>query len=70
MSTFLAKYVSKCPGAGCTEPIDVDDIVEWIDGQVVHQGCQPPVEPEPRPVCGVCFIEITPSGACGCGVLT
>jgi hypothetical protein len=70
MSTFLAKYNTACPGAGCDEDIEVGDIVEWIEGQVVHEGCLPPAEVKPRPVCGECFMEITPSGACGCGVLT
>lgn len=36
--------------------------------QLVHHGCVPDEkpEPEPRPVCPTCFMEIALNGACAC----
>lgn len=39
---------------------------KYVDGQLVHVGCVPADEPEPRPVCPTCFLEIPLNGACGC----
>lgn len=64
--TFLAKYNDECAGAGCDQPIDAGDIVEYIDDQLVHEGCLPPAESKPRPVCAECFCEIALNGACSC----
>jgi hypothetical protein len=68
--TFLARYNSDCADRTCDEAIERGDIVEYIDDQLVHEGCRPPAPRAPRAVCEECFIEISPSGACGCGVLT
>lgn len=66
--TFLARYNDSCAGAGCDEPIERGDIVEYVDDHLVHEGCLPPAEAQPRPVCSECFCEIAPSGACSCPV--
>lgn len=67
--TFLAKYDGRCAGAGCDQPIDIGDIVEYVEEQLVHEGCLPPAEVKPAPVCASCFMEIAKNGSCGCGVL-
>lgn len=64
--TFLAKYASVCPGQGCEDPIDIGDIVEWVEGHVVHEGCMPPPEVKPRPVCTDCWMEVALNGSCSC----
>lgn len=65
--TFTAKYSGRC-AADCGDPIDPGDAVEYVDGQLVHDGCNPPaeVEREARPVCSHCFTEIALNGACSC----
>lgn len=41
-------------------------MVQYVEDQLVHVGCVPADEPEPRPVCPTCFLEIPLNGACGC----
>lgn len=67
--TFLAKYSGTCAGAGCDQDIDPGDIVEYVEEQLVHEGCLPPAEVKPRPVCKECFTEIALNGSCACGAL-
>ncbi len=64
--TFLARYNGSCAGAGCDDPIDPGDIVEYVDDQLVHEGCRPPAEPAPRPICPTCWMEIALNGSCSC----
>jgi len=64
--TFLAKFNDRCASPICDDPIDPGDIVEYIDDQLVHQGCLPPAESKPRPVCATCFMEIALNGECSC----
>lgn len=63
--TFHAKHPDRCAGS-CAEPIEVGDEVEYIDDQLVHFGCTPTAEPEPRPICPDCFLEIPLNGVCSC----
>jgi len=67
MARFLAKYAGRC-AADCDQPIDPGDIVEFVDDQLVHEGCVPApvVERAPRPICPTCFIEIALNGTCAC----
>lgn len=37
--TFLARYNDECAGAGCDDPIERGDIVEYVDDRLVHEGC-------------------------------
>ena len=67
--TFLARFNSPCADRTCEHPIDRGDIVEYVDDQLVHEGCRPAPDRGPRPVCGDCFMEVALNGACGCGVL-
>jgi len=66
---FPARYDGVC-AADCDSRIHPGDTVQFVDGQLVHLECtarllaQP--EPEPRPVCPSCWLEISVSGACGC----
>jgi hypothetical protein len=62
--TFLARLNSPC--AGCDDPIDPGDIVEYFEDELVHEGCRPQPAPAPRPVCPICFMEIALNGACSC----
>lgn len=65
--SFLAKYPGRC-AADCDDPIYPGDIVESVDGQLVHEGCipTPAFIPEPRPVCPKCWLEQATNGSCGC----
>lgn len=64
---FVAKFPGRC-AADCDQPIDAGDVVEYVDDQLVHEGCvpTPEVERAPRPICGECFTEIAMNGACAC----
>jgi hypothetical protein len=63
---FIARYPGKC--AGCGEGISPGRVVEYVDDELVHDGCVPtPERPErPRPVCPECFTETALNGACSC----
>lgn len=63
---FTARYAGPC--AGCEERIFGGDEVWFVDDQLVHVGCMPAPErePDPRPVCPTCFMEIALNGACSC----
>lgn len=65
--TFTARYAGRC-AADCGEQITPGDEVEFVDDQLVHDGCTPTphVERAPRPVCTDCFTEIALNGACSC----
>ncbi|WP_295851255.1 hypothetical protein [uncultured Microbacterium sp.] len=65
--TFTAKYSGRC-AADCGDPIAPGDAVEYVDDQLVHEGCLPApvVERAPRPVCPECFTETAVNGACSC----
>lgn len=66
--SFTAKYSGRCSGY-CGDPIVPGDAVEYVDGELVHDGCTPAapeVEREARPVCPNCFTEIALNGACSC----
>ena len=64
---FRARYNGTC-AADCDHRIHEGDMVQYVDGQLVHHGCLPAAapEPEPRPVCPSCFMEIALNGACSC----
>ncbi|MAM53562.1 hypothetical protein [Microbacterium sp. UBA3394] len=66
--TFPARYPGRCAAADCDDAIDPGDIVEYVDEQLVHEGCRPAptVERAPRPVCPECFTETALNGACAC----
>lgn len=66
MRTFLARYDGPCADPSCEFPIESGYIVEFVDDQLVHEGCRPPVERAPRPICGECFQEVALNGKCGC----
>ncbi|MEX8058595.1 hypothetical protein [Microbacterium sp. 16-032] len=65
--TFTARYAGRC-AADCGEQIAPGDEVEFVDDQLVHDGCTPTPQAEraPRPVCPDCFTEIALNGACSC----
>lgn len=63
--TFVAKYDGVC-AAECGNRIHPGDHVRYEEGQLVHAACFPVEEPEPRPVCRSCFMEIALNGACSC----
>jgi len=64
---FTAKYPDRC-AANCGERIEPGDTVEYVDDDLVHEGCVPEseIEREVRPVCPDCFTEIALNGACSC----
>ncbi|MGI6878804.1 hypothetical protein [Microbacterium sp. gxy059] len=65
-ATFRARYDGTC-AADCDQRIDPGDEVTYLDGQLVHVGCEPvDDEPAPRPVCPICFTETALNGACAC----
>lgn len=65
---FTARYAGHCADGDCGEPIRGGDSVQFIDGELVHEGCIPgrATDTTPRPVCGECFTEIALNGACAC----
>lgn len=64
-ATFIAKYPGTC--AGCGERIRVGDQAHYVEDQVCHADCDDvKPEPEPRPVCPECFVEVALNGACAC----
>lgn len=62
---FAARYNGTC-AVECGHRIHEGDMVQYVEGQLVHVGCVPDEEPEPRPVCPNCFMEIAKNGACQC----
>lgn len=61
--SFEAKYSGVC--TACDERITPGERVEYGDGdRVQHVECPP--DPEPRPVCPNCFMEIALNGMCSC----
>ena len=61
-----AMFESVC--ADCDAQIrSGDEIARTGDGMWVHVVCPAPVTELRRPVCQVCFTEISVSGACMCG---
>lgn len=66
MSTFRAKFRSKC--AACGETIREDDLVAWSEEVVVHADCPEPVDEFAvvREPCGECFTVPAANGTCGC----
>jgi len=66
-ATWRARYDGTC-AADCGFRIHPGDMVQRVDGQLVHHGCIPEEqpEPEPRPVCPTCHMEIALNGACSC----
>lgn len=68
---FPARFDGVC-AAKCDSRIHPGDMVQYVEDKLVHHGCLPaeePAEPEPRPVCGECFMEIALNGECSCGAL-
>lgn len=65
---FTARYEGRCAAPDCRDRIERGDAVEYVDEQLVHEGCVPApmVERAPRPVCGECFTEVALNGACSC----
>lgn len=61
--SFAARWPSKRPCPECEETIKPGERVEYVDDVLQHVTCGPP---EPRAVCGVCFLEQAVNGACGC----
>lgn len=64
---FRARYDGTC-AADCPNRIHPGDMVQYVDGQLVHVGCIPDErpEPEPRPVCPACFTETALNGTWSC----
>lgn len=64
--TFKAKYDGRC--AECHETIYRGDLLEHVDGQVIHTDCTPDeTKPEvARPTCPKCWLVIAANGECGC----
>lgn len=62
---FVAKFPGTC--AGCLERFEPGAWVVFDDDDLVHETCPEITEEPKRPVCSICWQEITPSGACGCG---
>ena len=64
--TFEAKFRSTCPA--CDELIQPGDLCRWDDEHVfIHADCpEPPPDAPTTEVCGVCFLAVAVSGACGC----
>jgi hypothetical protein len=62
---FPARYDGGC-AAECGHRVHPGDMVQFVEGQLVHVGCIPDEEPEPRPVCPVCWLEQSVNGSCGC----
>lgn len=65
--SFTARYGGKC-AADCDRRIAPGDVVEYVDDELVHEGCVPApiVERAPRPTCPECFTETALNGACAC----
>jgi hypothetical protein len=65
--SFHARYDGVC-AAHCDQRIHPGDEVAYVEGQLVHVGCEPAAddEPAPRPVCPNCFTETALNGACSC----
>lgn len=65
--TFSARFPGRC-AAECGEPVQPGDVVEYVDDQLVHEGCVPAplVERAPRRQCPECFTEVAVNGACAC----
>lgn len=65
---FRARYDGGPCAAECGTRIHFNDMVQYVDGQLVHHGCIPAEQPEPklRPVCDTCRVEIALNGACSC----
>lgn len=65
--SFPARFPGKC-AAECGERIEPGDVVEYVDDQLVHEGCvpAPAVERAPREQCPGCFTEKAVNGACAC----
>lgn len=61
--SFIARWDSKRPCPECGVRILAGERVEYVDDVMQHVSCTPP---EPRPVCGECFMEKAINGACGC----
>ena len=64
---FEAQYPGRC--VACAESISPGDLLTYDDESsvAIHAECCESVTPtKPRPVCVRCFMEVTPSGACGC----
>lgn len=65
--SFTARFGGRC-AAECGERIKPGDVVEYVDDQLVHEGCVPaPVMERPaREQCPDCFTERSVTGACMC----
>jgi len=64
---FRARRDGVC-AAACGYRIHEGDMAQYVDDQLVHHGCIPDEKPEPeaRPVCPTCHMEIALDGACSC----
>lgn len=63
---FTARYNGAC-AAECGHRIHEGDMVQYVDGQLVHVGCIPDEQGlSPRPVCPNCHTTIALNGACLC----
>lgn len=64
---FPARYDGACAADGGNR-IHPRDMVQFVEGHLVHVGCIPDEQPEPYPwpVCPTCFLEIPLNGACSC----
>lgn len=58
MSTiFAAKWSGYCADVLCPDPIDVGDLITYVDDELVHEDCipRPIVVPKADAVCGTCW---------------
>lgn len=63
-SAFVAQYPGTCKE--CLERFEPGTMLVFDNDEIVHETCPEVVETQ-RPVCSICWQQITPSGACGCG---
>jgi hypothetical protein len=65
--TFTARYPGHCAQAGCYEPVEPGQEVEFVPGSrdLVHAVCPDAVPEVVRPVCPRCFLELPLAGVCG-----
>lgn len=62
--TFMAEYPGTCEV--CDGLIRRGEWIDRVPGGYAHLRCER--SSAPREVCPVCFLEVTPSGVCGCEV--
>lgn len=62
---FPAKYAGEC--ADCGEQFQVGEHIKRAGDWYAHGNCAAELmQASARPVCGKCWLEVPPSGECGC----